>query len=58
MENNIETIRHSLSHIMACAVKELYPKVKFGIGQAIENGFYYDFEFPAPIKQEDLIKIE
>ncbi len=40
-----ETIRHSLSHILALAVKELYPKVKFGIGPAIENGFYYDFDF-------------
>ena len=39
----IETIRHSLAHIMAAAVQELYPGVKFGIGPAIENGFYYDF---------------
>jgi len=39
-----ETIRHSLAHIMAAAVQELYPGVKFGIGPAIENGFYYDFE--------------
>jgi len=41
---SIETIRHSLSHLMALAVKRLYPKVLFGIGPAIENGFYYDFE--------------
>ena len=41
----IETIRHSLAHIMAYAVQELYPGTKFGIGPAIENGFYYDFEF-------------
>jgi len=41
----IETIRHSLSHILAYAVQELYPGVKFGIGPAIENGFYYDFAF-------------
>ena len=54
----IETIRHSLSHIMALAVKELYPKVKFGIGPAIENGFYYDLEFSKPISPEDLPKIE
>ena len=40
-----ETIRHSLSHILAQAVKELYPGVQFGIGPAIENGFYYDFDF-------------
>jgi len=54
----IETIRHSLAHIMAYAVKELYPKAKFGIGPAVENGFYYDIEFPAPLKPEDLKKIE
>ena len=41
----IETIRHSLSHIMAFAVGQFYPDVKFGIGPAIENGFYYDFDF-------------
>ena len=41
----IETIRHSLSHILAYAVQEFYPGVKFGIGPAIENGFYYDFAF-------------
>ncbi len=44
-ELKIETIRHSLSHILAAAVQELYPGTKFGIGPAIENGFYYDFEF-------------
>ena len=41
----IETVRHSLAHILALAVQELYPGTKFGIGPAIENGFYYDFEF-------------
>ena len=57
----IETIRHSLAHVMALAVQELYPKVKFGMGPAIENGFYYDFDFPGertPISQDDLPKIE
>ncbi|MFA5878169.1 MAG: threonine--tRNA ligase [Candidatus Staskawiczbacteria bacterium] len=56
--NNIETIRHSLSHIMASAVQELYPSVKLGIGPAIENGFYYDFEFSKPLRPESLAKIE
>ena len=42
---NIEIARHSLAHIMAMAVKKLYPKVKFGIGPAIDKGFYYDFDF-------------
>lgn len=45
---SIETIRHSLSHIMAASVKELFPEVKFGIGPAIVNGFYYDFDFALP----------
>lgn len=54
----IETVRHSLSHILAFAVQELYPGVKFGIGPAIENGFYYDFEFSKPLSPEDLPKIE
>jgi len=55
---NVETIRHSLSHIMAHVVQELYPGTKFGIGPAIENGFYYDFEFKNPLTNEDLPKIE
>ena len=54
----IEKIRHSLAHILAYAVKELYPQTKFGIGPAIENGFYYDFDFPKKIAKEDLTKIE
>ena len=44
-KNNLEKIRHSLSHLMAMAVLELYPKTKLGIGPTIENGFYYDFDF-------------
>jgi len=55
---SIETIRHSLSHIMAYAVQELYPSTKFGIGPAIENGFYYDFGFSAALAPEELPKIE
>ncbi|MCK5320783.1 threonine--tRNA ligase, partial [Candidatus Parcubacteria bacterium] len=52
-------MRHSLSHIMAMAVKELWSKVKFAIGPAIENGFYYDFDFgDDKIGEEDLKKIE
>ncbi len=56
----IETIRHSLSHILAAAVQDLYPGTRFGIGPAIENGFYYDFDF-GPNKSltpEELPKIE
>ena len=45
MKNNIEKIRHSLSHLLAMAVLEKFPNVKLGIGPVIENGFYYDFDF-------------
>jgi len=44
-KNNLETIRHSLSHIMAMAILEKFPKTKLGIGPTVENGFYYDFDF-------------
>ena len=55
----IETIRHSLAHIMALAIKEFYPEAKFGIGPAIENGFYYDFDVSAgALTEADLPKIE
>ncbi|MEK7503602.1 MAG: threonine--tRNA ligase [Patescibacteria group bacterium] len=53
----IEIIRHSLSHIMAYAVRELFPNVKFGIGPAIENGFYYDFGVK-DLMEKDLPRIE
>lgn len=49
---------HTASHILAQAVKRLYPTVKLAIGPAIDNGFYYDFDFEAPIVSEDLEKIE
>ena len=45
-------IRHSLSHIMASAVLEFYPKTKLGIGPAIENGFYYDFSNAKTIRRK------
>ncbi len=54
----IETLRHSLAHILAAAIQELYPGTKFGIGPVIENGFYYDFNLPKSISPEDLPKIE
>ena len=57
--NNLEKMRHSLSHVLAAAVKELYPDVKFGIGPAIDNGFYYDIDFgDTKISDADLTKIE
>jgi threonyl-tRNA synthetase len=54
----IDTIRHSLAHILATAVQELYPGVKFGIGPAIENGFYYDFQLSKSLSHAELPKIE
>lgn len=58
-EISIETKRHSFAHILAMAVKELYLDAKLGIGPAIENGFYYDFDFGKnKISDADLIKIE
>ena len=55
---DIMRIRHSLSHVMAEAVKEIYKDVKLAIGPAIDNGFYYDFDIPQTILPEDLQKIE
>ncbi|MBN2094318.1 MAG: threonine--tRNA ligase [Candidatus Zambryskibacteria bacterium] len=55
---DIEKIRHSLAHLMAAAVLELYPNTKHTIGPVIENGFYYDFDLPEPITKKDLEKIE
>jgi len=54
----LERLRHSLAHIMADAVLSLFPDAKFGIGPAIDNGFYYDFELPRPLTPEDLPVIE
>ncbi|MBQ3352650.1 threonine--tRNA ligase [Candidatus Saccharibacteria bacterium] len=57
--NFVERMRHTLSHVMAAAVKELYPDAKFGIGPAIDNGFYYDIDFgDAKISDTDLPRIE
>jgi threonyl-tRNA synthetase len=54
----LAVLRHSSAHLLAEAVRRLYPGVKIAIGPPIENGFYYDFEFPKPISEEDLPKIE
>src|SRR5712691_11372452 len=51
-------LRHSSAHLLAEAVRRLYPGVKVAIGPPIENGFYYDFDFPEPIREEDLERIE
>ncbi|HEX3081670.1 MAG TPA: threonine--tRNA ligase, partial [Candidatus Saccharimonadia bacterium] len=57
-EQDVMAMRHSMAHIMATALQELYPKVKFGIGPAIENGFYYDVDVEPRLTDEDLPKVE
>jgi threonyl-tRNA synthetase len=54
----LAVLRHSTAHLLAEAVRHLYPGVKVAIGPPIENGFYYDFEFPEPIAESDLERIE
>ncbi len=54
----LAVLRHSSAHLLAEAVRRLYPGVKIAIGPPIENGFYYDFEFPEPIHEDDLERIE
>lgn len=56
-EDSRSFYRHSYSHILAQAVKRLYPEAKLGIGPAIENGFYYDFDLPASLSPDDLERI-
>ena len=55
---DFEKLNHSTSHLMAEAISHLYPEAKFGFGPAIEEGFYYDVDFPTPITEEDLPAIE
>ena len=56
--SKLEILRHSTSHVMAEAVKELFPDVLLAIGPSIETGFYYDFDMPHKLTEEDLPKIE
>ena len=57
-EDGQRAFNHTASHILAQAVTHLYPEAKFAIGPAIDNGFYYDFDLPAPFTTEDLAKLE
>jgi threonyl-tRNA synthetase len=57
-QDALQVLRHSAAHLLAEAVKRLYPGVKIAIGPAIENGFYYDFDFPEPIAEDDLERIQ
>ena len=56
--NELQTLRHSASHILAQAVKRLFPEAKLTIGPAIDNGFYYDFDIETPFSREDLDNLE
>lgn len=58
MNSNLEHIRHSLAHLLAAAVLELWPDTQHAIGPTIENGFYFDFEFHRQISENDLQQIE
>ena len=53
-EYQMHCLKHSTSHIMAAAVQQIFPEVKFGIGPPIKNGFYYDMQLPRPLTPEDL----
>lgn len=57
-KEGLNALRHSLAHLLAAAVMELYPETKRTIGPPIENGFYYDFQFKNPVTDNDLEKIE
>jgi len=57
-ETNLYRLRHSAAHLLAQAVTELYPGAKLAIGPPVENGFYYDIDFPTPLREEDLPKLE
>lgn len=57
-EYKLHCLKHSTSHIMAAAVQQIFPDVKFGIGPPIKNGFYYDMDLPRPLTPEDLEEIE
>ena len=57
-KEKLHNLRHSLAHLLAAGVLELYPDTKNTIGPSIEDGFYYDFEFTSPISDKDLPKIE
>src|SRR5574344_1150978 len=55
---DIKVLRHSVAHLMAMAVQRLFPSVHFGIGPAIDDGFYYDFDLDKRLQLEDLDLIE
>jgi threonyl-tRNA synthetase len=57
-DDPLQVLRHSSAHLLAAAVIELYPETKYGIGPAVQDGFYYDFQFSKPVSESDLGAIE
>jgi threonyl-tRNA synthetase len=57
-DEHLHAMRHSAAHVLAAAIQKLYPTAQFGVGPVIENGFYYDVLFEAPISDTDLKAIE
>ena len=57
-EIDVERMRHSAAHLMAAAIQQLWPEARFGVGPAVEHGFYYDVDVPVKLTDEDLPKIE
>ena len=57
-KEGLDVYRHTCSHVLAQAVKNIFPTSKLAIGPTVENGFYYDIEFKTPITRDDLNKIE
>ena len=58
MDENLHNLRHSLAHILASAVLEMFPKAQLGVGPVIDTGFFYDFLLPRTLTPEDLKKLE
>ncbi len=57
-DDPLQVLRHSAAHLLAAAVMELYPDAQYGIGPAVQDGFYYDFQFSKPVSESDLGAIE
>lgn len=57
-KEGLDVYRHTCAHVLAQAVKNIYPTCNLAIGPVIDNGFYYDIDFKTPITQEDFVKIE
>ena len=57
-DEGLDVIRHSAAHVLAEAATRLYPGTKVAIGPAIKDGFYYDFDFPEPVGEDDLPKLD